>query len=724
MFPLDQHTIFLALAGSQAHGTAREGSDVDLRGVCIAPLALRLSLYQRFEQYEGGLPEALARSVFPRIQQRPTLARALAVKTECVIFDIAKFVELCAAANPNTLEILFTDERDWLLETPAWRRLHGERRRFLSKTVQQTFLGYALAQLKQIKTHRSWLLNPPTTKPAREDFGLPSALGTLSRDDQNRIEQSIADKIRSYGIDNVDMPKPARVLVQERMDAFYRDALAATEADLSDRLRAVATHALQLPAGVVAALNAEKKYRSAMKHWDSYQTWLSQRNAARAELEAKFGYDCYLDDTEFLTERGWKRYDEIGEDRLATLNQETAELEFQYATERVAKAYDGDILFVETRETSCAVTPNHRMWVSPVRRSPANGFSTRYSSNKAQWQIKRAADLTTGGRLSHHARVAAAGAADALSVSESMLALVGAYVSEGCVGKRARGAPAVLRFSQRAGGRLEKFMEIASRDFRLRRYEYDRRERKKPCREVVWTFADRKLAKSIAEECGEGSATKRLPRWVLRLARKDARFLLDALIAGDGTERKHSRTYYTASRQLADDIQALCVVAGVASMRWGPYDYGGPSKPMYQVYVGTKETTYVVGRGRASHVSTERMQGRRIVCFTVPNETLITRRSGKVAIQGNTKHAMHLVRLMRMGIELLETGDLRVRRDDAEELVAIRGGALSFDALSSHADGMRAKMDAAAQGSPLPDAVDHEAIDDLARVLVIGANLG
>lgn len=46
MFALEQHTIFLTLAGSQAHGTAREGSDVDVRGVCIAPLRLRLSLFR------------------------------------------------------------------------------------------------------------------------------------------------------------------------------------------------------------------------------------------------------------------------------------------------------------------------------------------------------------------------------------------------------------------------------------------------------------------------------------------------------------------------------------------------------------------------------------------------------------------------------------------------------------------------------------------------------
>lgn len=291
MFPIEQHTIFLTLAGSQAHGTARAGSDIDLRGVCVAPLSVRLSLFRAFEQYEGALPEALAETVLPRIKGHPTAARALDIKTECVIFDVAKFVGLCAAANPNALEILFADERDWVFETPAWRRLYDERYRFLTKQAQQTFHGYAMAQLRKIKTHRSWLLNPPKRKPSRADFGLPVAGGTLSRDDQNRIEQTIADKIRSYGIDNIDMPKPTRIAVQERLGACYRDVLSTTGEEIDERMRAVATQALQLPPDVVSALNAEKKYRAAMKHWDSYRTWKTHRNPARAELERQHGYD-------------------------------------------------------------------------------------------------------------------------------------------------------------------------------------------------------------------------------------------------------------------------------------------------------------------------------------------------------------------------------------------------------------------------------------------------
>jgi predicted nucleotidyltransferase len=291
MFRLEQHTIFLTLAGSQAHGTAREGSDVDVRGVCIAPLSLRLSLFRSFEQYAGALPAALTELLIPRIREHPTAGRGRTVKTECVIFDVAKFVGLCAAANPNALEILFADESDWVFATPAWRRLYDQREQFLTRKVQQTFLGYAMAQLKRIRTHRSWLLDPPQQKPTREEFGLPAHGGTLSHDDQNRIEQSIAAKLRSYGVDDVDMPKPVRLALQERLDAFYRDALSASTDNVGERMRNVATASLGVPTEIASTLNAEKRYRAALKQWDSYQTWKEQRNPARAELERAHGYD-------------------------------------------------------------------------------------------------------------------------------------------------------------------------------------------------------------------------------------------------------------------------------------------------------------------------------------------------------------------------------------------------------------------------------------------------
>jgi len=52
----------------------------------------------------------------------------------------------------------------------------------------------------------------------------------------------------------------------------------------------------------------------------------------------------------------------------------------------------------------------------------------------------------------------------------------------------------------------------------------------------------------------------------------------------------------------------------------------------------------------------------------------------------DTKHAMHLVRLLRMGVEALRDGEVIVKRPDAEELLAIRNGAWTYDQLVQYAE--------------------------------------
>lgn len=54
----------------------------------------------------------------------------------------------------------------------------------------------------------------------------------------------------------------------------------------------------------------------------------------------------------------------------------------------------------------------------------------------------------------------------------------------------------------------------------------------------------------------------------------------------------------------------------------------------------------------------------------------------------DTKHAMHLVRLLRMGAEALETGKLNVRRPDAAELLSIRNGAWTYEQVVEYAEMM------------------------------------
>jgi predicted nucleotidyltransferase len=215
----DATLIFETVHGSRAYGLAREGSDTDLKGVIVGPAAWYFGLEPGPEQQE--------------------------LSADHVRFELRKFMRLAAAANPTVLELLFTEQEDHLTVTPAGRRLLDARDRFLSARLADTFNAYAVGQLRRIKTHRRWLLEPPTKAPTRADFGLPEA--TAIPKDQLGAAEALVEK-GQLG-----------------------------EADVSDNF-------LEL-------LAREKRYKHARQEWEQYRTWLARRNPARAALEAAHGYD-------------------------------------------------------------------------------------------------------------------------------------------------------------------------------------------------------------------------------------------------------------------------------------------------------------------------------------------------------------------------------------------------------------------------------------------------
>lgn len=89
----------------------------------------------------------------------------------------------------------------------------------------------------------------------------------------------------------------------------------------------------------------------------------------------------------------------------------------------------------------------------------------------------------------------------------------------------------------------------------------------------------------------------------------------------------------------------------------------------------------------------------------------------------DTKHASHLVRLMRMGYEILTEGVVRVKRPDAEELLAIKNGAWSYEQVMEYRDVLQSQLDAAylneeqkrkaGKPSVLPKEVDYVKLNSL-----------
>lgn len=220
---LPSRTILLTIHGSHAYGLATESSDVDIKGVAVPPAEYFYGFLRRFEQAESKDPDM-------------------------AIYDIRKFFQLAADCNPNIIELLWTAEEDLIQINDLGTCLRANRQRFLSTKAKHTFSGYAVAQLKRIKTHRRWLLSPPTHKPTRQEFDLP--------------ETSIISKDIMGAIENLD------------------------------NKGVINAHEEEFGPSVMEAYRRERAYHNAMREFQLYQNWKANRNPGRAELEAKFGFDC------------------------------------------------------------------------------------------------------------------------------------------------------------------------------------------------------------------------------------------------------------------------------------------------------------------------------------------------------------------------------------------------------------------------------------------------
>lgn len=225
---LQANTILLVAGGSHSYGLNTPESDLDVKGICIPPKKYLTGFLHKFEQAESKNPDL-------------------------TVFDIRKFFSLACEANPNILEVLWTDEADIIQINEFGHRLRHFKTLFVSQRAKYSFSGYAVAQLKRLRTHRKWILNPPTHKPTRGEFELPETT-ILSADIMGAVESLAKNELHNVAwFDN-----EVRKFSPEIMHAYQR----------------------------------ERAYHNALVRWQQYENWKKTRNPERAKLEAEHGYDA------------------------------------------------------------------------------------------------------------------------------------------------------------------------------------------------------------------------------------------------------------------------------------------------------------------------------------------------------------------------------------------------------------------------------------------------
>ena len=95
---VEQRTILVGLARSHGYGLNHLLSDMDYRGVFIAPKKYYLG-FDRIEQKNSGWDEV---GIFPFLDSN----------TDTVIYELKKVIQLLAASNPNVLELVRLSQKN------------------------------------------------------------------------------------------------------------------------------------------------------------------------------------------------------------------------------------------------------------------------------------------------------------------------------------------------------------------------------------------------------------------------------------------------------------------------------------------------------------------------------------------------------------------------------------------------------------------------------------
>ncbi len=350
------------------------------------------------------------------------------------------------------------------------------------------------------------------------------------------------------------------------------------------------------------------------------------------------GEGCYSSDTQTLTEDGWKFYWEIDqdEDKIATYNPDTNKLEYHKPTGFSLYKHTGKVIHFKNSVTDVMVTSDHKMFVSPQsdgRNSnnwqiiEANDieFSRFHFKNNLEWQ-GIASESVNIPEVKYDPQSRIKNEGDTKISTDIFMEFLGYYISEGSHSGENKNTYKI-EIWQEPGEKQEK-MKAGLEKLPFKINFEDRRFR----------WASKSLY-FFLDQFGNCSHNKRIPKWIKKLPSDKLQILLDALILGDGTrhsefnENSTTICYYTTSKQLADDVSEIMLKTGhVVNMRVLERD---DRLPLFRIYgnLSWKDSKFL--KDDIKEIDYDDM----VYCFQVPNHLFITKRNGKIAIQGNTNKA-------------------------------------------------------------------------------------
>ena len=355
---------------------------------------------------------------------------------------------------------------------------------------------------------------------------------------------------------------------------------------------------------------------------------------------------CLDEETEILTQQGWKKDVEVGEN-IAAFDIKTGEILYTPALAKVRRPLNEDEFFcsIKTPSIDIRVTNKHRMVYDNKR--------------KAGWKIKTAeelAEMTSGSYIP----VSGQGKFRGVPLSDSELNFIGWVMSDGTINPK-NGQITITQ------GEHQPWLEEIQKTIDGCNFKYNRFKRKRDTQyksnsdAIVWTISKGKPRATHKNRRGWGDIepylSKDLSEKLSDMTERQFDILVKALHLGDGSKQTGQdwtrRSYHisTGNKVFAERLQIMAIARGYrANIARHTYN----ANPLYVIHL-KKIDRINIGQSyddRPKWIK-EKHTGEMCWCVETKQGTLVTRRKGKVSILGNCQMVGRGTRLYPGKEELL-----------------------------------------------------------------------
>jgi len=338
------------------------------------------------------------------------------------------------------------------------------------------------------------------------------------------------------------------------------------------------------------------------------------KNGSLIQVVGSDNVDCYDDQTEILTEDGWKLFKDLKRnEKVAVLVD--GRLVYELPSHYVDYDYEGLMYCSKNSSVDFCVTPNHRFWVKSV---------------KGVYKFKEINDPTIA-----HDMIPSQSLWDGEYVekiigykSEDFMALLGIWLSEGSTYKDSKNYRISIAQTKK---RVREEIKTLLLSMNIHFTEY----------EDQFVINNKELYLYFVQF---GKQPHRfIPKEIKNLNKDLLHILFEWLVLGDGSRTGNRIFYYSTSKKLIDDVQEIIIKLGLSgNVREKKQKESFirdrlivPQHTLYEISVRFSQFKRLLGSHNKKYISTIPYKGK-VYCVSVSSGVIKVRRNGKEMWCGNS----------------------------------------------------------------------------------------